>query len=272
MTESVKPRRRYQSPRRAAQAAQTRRDIVMAAGLLFRERGYRVPLSEIASEAGVVVETVYRIFGSKAALFRAAVEALLAGGAGRAEVPVEERPAIRAIHDEPDPAQTGGGLRRDAARDPPPCRSAPPHPPRCQGSDPELRRLWDEMEAWRLDGQGRFVRMLADRGALRPDLTVDAGVDIAWTLCSLAVYDLLVLGRGWSGERYQTWLTGQPCQRTSSQWCSRPGPRPRGHGPNGRIEPRPSPFTLEGMTARWSDPHRLPGQCSSVDRASASGA
>jgi AcrR family transcriptional regulator len=207
MAESVKPRRHYQSPRRAAQAAQTRRDIVTAAGLLFRERGYGVPLSEIASEAGVVVETVYRIFGSKAALFRAVVEALLAGGAGRAEVPVEERPAIRAIRDEPDPrkqvagyAATQPGIHRRggpllrALRD-------------ARGSDPELGRLWDEMEAWRLGGQGRFVRMLAERGALRPDLTVDAGIDIAWTLCSLAVYDMLVLGRGWGDERYQAWLT-----------------------------------------------------------------
>jgi AcrR family transcriptional regulator len=207
MAESVKHRRRYQSPRRAAQAAQTRRDIVTAAGLLFRERGYGVPLSEIAGEAGVVVETVYRIFGSKAALFRATVEALLAGGAGRAEVPVEERPAIRAIREEPDPrrqvagyAATQPGIHRRAGPLLRALRDA-------RGSDPQLRRLWDEMEAWRLDGQGRFVRMLADRGALRPDLTVDAGTDIAWTLCSLSVYDLLVLGRGWSDERYETWLT-----------------------------------------------------------------
>jgi hypothetical protein len=49
--------------------------------------------------------------------------------------------------------------------------------------------------------------MLADRGALRPGLDVDAGIDIAWTLCSLAVYDSLVLDRGWSDERYQSWLT-----------------------------------------------------------------
>ena len=207
MAESVKPRRRYESPRRAAQAAQTRRDIVTAAGLLFRERGYGVPLAEIASEAGVVVETVYRIFGSKAALFRAAVEALLAGGAGRAEIPVEERPAIRAIRDEPDPrkqvagyAATQPGIHRRAGPLLRALRDA-------RGSDPELRRLWDEMEAWRLDGQGRFVRMLAERGALRPGLTVDDGIDIAWTLCSLAVYDLLVLGRGWDDERYQAWLT-----------------------------------------------------------------
>src|SRR5512140_432478 len=109
MIESVKPRRRYQSSRRSAQAAQTRRDIVTAAGLLFRERGYGVSMAEIASEAGVVVETVYRIFGSKAALFRAALEALLAGGAGRAEIPVEERPAIRAIRDERDPRKQVAG-------------------------------------------------------------------------------------------------------------------------------------------------------------------
>jgi AcrR family transcriptional regulator len=207
MVESVKPRRRYQSPRRAAQAAQTRRDIVTAAGLLFRERGYGVPLAEIASGAGVVVETVYRIFGSKAALFRAAVEALLAGGAGRAEIPVEDRPAIRAIRDEPDPrrqvagyAATQPGIHRRSGPLLRALRDA-------RGSDPELRRLWDEMEAWRLDGQGRFVRMLADGRALRPGLTVDEGIDIAWTLCSLAVYDLLVLGRGWGDERYQAWLT-----------------------------------------------------------------
>jgi TetR/AcrR family transcriptional regulator, regulator of autoinduction and epiphytic fitness len=207
MTESVKPRRRYQSARRAAQAAQTRRDIVTAAGLLFRERGYGVPLAEIASEAGVVVETVYRIFGSKAALFGATVEALLAGGAKRAEVPVGERPAIRAIHDEPDPrrqiagyAATQPGIHRRAGPLLRALRDA-------RGSDPELGRLWEEMEAWRLEGQGRFVRMLADRGVLRPGLTVDAGIDVTWTLCSLAVYDLLALERGWSDDRYQAWLT-----------------------------------------------------------------
>jgi AcrR family transcriptional regulator len=207
MADTVKPRRRYESPRRTAQAAQTRRDIVAAAGRLFRERGYAVPLAEIASEAGVVVETVYRIFGSKAALFRATVEALLAGGANRAEVPVEERPAIRAIHDEPDPrkqvalyAATQPGIHRRAG---PLLRALDD----ARGSDPELGRLWAEMEAWRLDGQGRFVRMLADRGVLRPGLTADAGVDVTWTLCSLAVYDLLVLGRGWSDHRYQAWLT-----------------------------------------------------------------
>jgi len=49
--------------------------------------------------------------------------------------------------------------------------------------------------------------MLAGRGALRDGLSVEEGIDVAWTLCSLAVYDLLVEHRGWSSERYQAWLT-----------------------------------------------------------------
>jgi AcrR family transcriptional regulator len=207
MPETVKPRRRYTSARREAQAAQTRRDIVTAAGILFRERGYGVPVADIAREAGVVVETVYRIFGTKAALFTAAVEALLAGGPGRAELPVEERPAIRALIEERDPrrqvalyAATQPGVHRRAG---PLLRAL--HD--ASGTDADLRRLWDEMEAWRLDGQGRFVRMLADRMALRPGLEVEAGIDLVWTMCSLAVYDLLVLQRGWTDERYLAWLT-----------------------------------------------------------------
>jgi AcrR family transcriptional regulator len=207
MTERVKARRRYESPRRAAQAAQTRRDIVTVAGRLFRERGYAIPLTEIATEAGVVVETIYRIFGSKVGLFTAAVEALLAGGTKRAEAPVRERPAIRAIHDEADPrnqvalyAATQPGIHRRAGPLLRALRDA-------KGSDPELGRLWDGMEAQRLEGQGRFVQMLADRRALKPGVAVDAAIDVLWTLCSLAVYDLLVLERRWSDDRYQAWLT-----------------------------------------------------------------
>jgi type VI protein secretion system component VasF len=49
--------------------------------------------------------------------------------------------------------------------------------------------------------------MLAERGLLRPGLSADDARDIVWTLCSLAVYDLLVVERGWSSERYQEWLS-----------------------------------------------------------------
>ncbi len=207
MTEDVKPRRRYESPRRQEQAAQTRRDILAAAGSLFRERGYAgTSMPQIAVEAGVVVETIYRAFGSKAGLFREVIESALAGGPTRADVPVEERSAIRAVIEEPDPrrqvalyAATQPGIHRRAGPLLRALRDA-------AGTDRELRKLWDEMEAWRLEGQGRMAGMLAERGVLRRGLSVEEARDVVWTLCSLAVHDLLVLERGWSYERYEAWL------------------------------------------------------------------
>src|SRR6266545_3219858 len=103
-TEDVKPRRRYDSTRRQAQAAQTRQDIIAAALQLFLQQGYAATtMAGIAQAAGVVVETIYRAFGSKAALFKAVVEAAVAGGAARAAVPPEQRPAVRAMIAETDP-------------------------------------------------------------------------------------------------------------------------------------------------------------------------
>ena len=206
MTEDVKPRRRYDSQRRREQAEQTRRDIITAAGSLFRERGYGAPMPAIAAEAGIVVETVYRIFGTKAGLFRAVIEALLAGGPTRAELPVEDRPAIRAVIEASDPrrkialyAATQPGIHRRAGPLLRALRDA-------KASDPELARLWDELEAWRIEGQGRFVAHLAESGSLRADRSVGEATDILWTLCSLAVHDQLVVERGWTAEEYETWL------------------------------------------------------------------
>jgi AcrR family transcriptional regulator len=208
MNEEVKTRRRYDSPHRREQAAATRRKVIAAAQPLFLEHGYAgTTMAAIAREAGVVVETVYRSFGSKAALFAAVVEAALAGGVERAEVPVEERPAIAAIIAEADPAKQvalyaatqpgihrrGGPLLR-AVRD-------------AAAVDPEVARVWSELERWRYEGQGRMVGLLALRGALRDGLRVEAASDLTWTLCSLAVHDLLVIERGWTSEQYERWLT-----------------------------------------------------------------
>jgi hypothetical protein len=74
-------------------------------------------------------------------------------------------------------------------------------------TEPELAQVWQELEAERLAGLLRFAQLLADRGALRPGVSVEEARDTLWTLNSLVVHDLLVLQRGWSVERYQDWLT-----------------------------------------------------------------
>jgi AcrR family transcriptional regulator len=207
MTEDVKPRRRYNATRRQAQAAQTRQDILDAANRLFVEGGYAgTTLAAIARAAGVVVETIYRAYGSKAELFKAVVQAAVAGGADRARVPVEQRPAIAAVIAETDPhrqlelyAATRPGIHARAGTLLRVLIGA-------AATDPELAELWTQIEKERLSGMGRFARLLADRGVLRPGLSAEEARDLLWTLNSLAVHDLLVRQRGWSPERYRDWL------------------------------------------------------------------
>jgi AcrR family transcriptional regulator len=209
MSEDVKPRRRYDSTRRQAQAAQTRQDILAAAQRLFLERGYPgTTLTVIATAAGVVVETIYRAYGSKAELFKAVVRAAVAGGAARAQVPVEQRPAIAAVIAEPDPHRQ---LELYAATQPGIHARAGPLLRVLIGAaaaDPELAQLWTQIEDERRNGLAHFAQLLADRGVLRPELSVQEARDLLWTLNSLSVHDLLVLRCGWPPERYRDWLAG----------------------------------------------------------------
>src|SRR5690349_18772487 len=109
MSDEVKPRRRYDSTRRRAQAEQTRRDIVRAARRQFLERGFAgATLAAVAAEAGVAVETIYRAFDGKAGLFRAVVEDAVAdggtvGGSGAPPDSAVLRPRFEAILAETDP-------------------------------------------------------------------------------------------------------------------------------------------------------------------------
>jgi AcrR family transcriptional regulator len=207
MTETVNPRRPYDSRRRREQAAQTRRDIEAAANRLFRERGYAgTSMPAIASEAGVVVETIYRGFGSKAGLFKAVIEAALAGGSERAQAPPADRPAIRAVIAETDPRRK---LELYAATQPGVHgRSGPLYRVLvgAANSDPELAEVLDTLEARRLHGLGGLASQLAESRALRPHLSVGDARDVIWTLCSTAVHDLLVRQRGWTAEDYRRWL------------------------------------------------------------------
>jgi AcrR family transcriptional regulator len=217
MSERTSPRRRYDSPTRRAQAERTRAAIVEAAGRVFTERGYAsATIPRIATEAGVAVETVYRSAQSapsapsapsgKAGLLAAAVQAALAGGAERAEVPIDERPGIRRVIEETDPHAQ---LRAYAATQPgvwgrvgPLLRVLDV----AASTDDALVELRDQLERQRLEGMRRFAGLLAERGALRHDLSADTAADILWTLCAQATYESLVGARFWSAEHYQQWL------------------------------------------------------------------
>jgi hypothetical protein len=63
-----------------------------------------------------------------------------------------------------------------------------------------------DYRAGALAGAERIVTQLD--GFLRDDLDVQQARDQVWTLISPEVRRLLVDGRGWSIEEYETWVSG----------------------------------------------------------------
>jgi AcrR family transcriptional regulator len=189
MNGNVKPRRRYESPRRSEQAAATRQAILEAAERLFAERGYvGTSVAEIAEEARVALKTVYAVFGTKAEVLRGLWNLRMRGD--EEPVPMAERPWYREIVDEPDPrrrlalvAHNSRIVRERTAHVTEIVRQAAP-------ADEQIAALWE-----------RFQREFYELAA---DLTTAS--DLGWTLTHPDLYQLLVRQRGWSLDAYERWL------------------------------------------------------------------
>jgi AcrR family transcriptional regulator len=205
MAERVKPKRRYDSSRRRAQAAATRGDILDAAQRLFERGGYAgTTMEAIAAEAGVALKTVYVAFETKSGLLRALWNHLLR--AGRDEVPIADQEWYREVVAEPDPerklrltARSSRQVKERIAGVLEVIRSAAP-------ADPDIGALWSRIQTEFHANQRVIVDSIAAAGALRPGLDADRATDLLWTLNHPNVWQLLVEERGWTPEQYEQWL------------------------------------------------------------------
>lgn len=220
--------RRYDSPRRRAQAEATRRAILEAARRLFERDGYAATsVPAIAAEADVALKTVYVAFSTKHGLLRAVWEARFGGD--EEAVPVFQRAWYRAVAAEPDAerklrlvaaqsrrVKTASGALLEAIRD-------------GSSADPEVARLWDDIEAKLLGVQRSVVEQLSDGGALAPALTVAEATDVLWAINHPTLWHLVVRKRGWTSERYERWLGDTLCAQLLGA-----GDAPRSPGPAAR--------------------------------------
>ena len=195
----VNTRRRYDSSGRRERARQTRDLITDAARQLFLADGYAATtVAAIAAAAGVSVETIYKSFGGKPGLVRAIVEK---GLAGQGPVPAEQR-SDHIRDTEPDPrrilAAWGTFTSEIAPRVAPILMLARD----AAASDPEVALTLEQISAARLDRMALNARGLFEAGHLRPEITPGEAGDIMWTYSSPELYELLVLRRGWSADRY----------------------------------------------------------------------
>jgi AcrR family transcriptional regulator len=205
MSEPVKPSRRYDSPRRRQQAADTRRDILAAAQRRFVEDGYgATTMAAIAKEAGVALKTVYLAFETKSGVLRTLWHLLLRGDEERA--PVGERAWYQEVLDERDPvrrlqlnARNSRVVKERAAPLLGVIRNA-------AALDADSAELWGRIQREFLANQRAIVDALAADGALVEGLDAARAADILWTLNHPDVWRLLVGERGWTPSEYERWF------------------------------------------------------------------
>jgi TetR/AcrR family transcriptional regulator, regulator of autoinduction and epiphytic fitness len=197
-------KRRYASTHRQEQAGQTRKAVLDAAAELFVDPGYAAtPLTAIATQAGVAIQTVYKVFGSKKALLSALVDVTVAGD--DEPVALAERQFVEDIAALTD---ARAKLARYAQH------LAETHARQAQvmlalasaaTADPDAAAIWHKNLDERRRGMTMFATELASTGQLRPDQTVDTVVDVLWLAMDVRNYDWLVRERHWSPDRFQRW-------------------------------------------------------------------
>jgi TetR/AcrR family transcriptional regulator of autoinduction and epiphytic fitness len=200
----VTGKRRYESARRQQQATQTRRAILDAAGALFVDPGYAAtPLTAVAAKAGVAVQTVYAVFGSKRQLLSDLVDVTIAGD--DAPVALPDRAFVAEIEALPEPraklARYARHLAETNARQADMILALAG----AATADPDAAEIWRKNLEQRRQGMAGFAAHLAAAGALRPEHDVDSAADVLWLAMDVRGYDWLVRRRGWSTERYQQW-------------------------------------------------------------------
>jgi AcrR family transcriptional regulator len=190
---------------RQQQAAETRRQIVRAARRLFVASGYAgTTVEAIAAEAGVALATVYKAFGSKAAIARELNE-LIDSEADTASftqrMAAETSPAelirlsvalTRSLHEHC--GDIIAAVRSAAA------------------VDTTLAGVYAEGTRRHDDGMRWMISKLEAAGALVHGLATIRAAGLMSTLCSVEAFADLTTRYGWTADQCEAWIASALCQ------------------------------------------------------------
>jgi AcrR family transcriptional regulator len=197
----------------------TRARIVDAATSRFLDNGYvATTIEDVAEHAGVAVQTIYYVFGTKPNLLAAVLDASIAGDVE--PVPVLQRSWVESLREQPDATSAFTGLVDAAVTIV--ARTTPTYEVvRRAASDRDVSALLDDTRRRRRDDQRRLVEMLAESGHLDPNLDVDTAADTFYGIVNEEVFQLLTRDCGWDVARFRNWATALMLQ----QLLGEPEPR-----------------------------------------------
>jgi AcrR family transcriptional regulator len=197
--------RPYDNRGREAAAAARRERVLAAARDLFVRQGYgKTTMRDIALAAATSVKTVEAAFGTKGRLLKRVIDVAIAGDDER--VPVIERPVVDRLREERDPdvflglyAQMVTAISERLA----PLQAVVEQ---AAGSDTEIDELRRTTAENRLFGARYMADLLLEKAPERSLATADDVADLFFLFNDPLVYRTLVLERGWSSERFASWL------------------------------------------------------------------
>jgi AcrR family transcriptional regulator len=203
-------KRRYRSPQRELQAAQTRTAVLAAARHLFVERGYAATaVSAVADRADVNIDTVYSAVGRKPQLLLAVIDMIL--GSSDHPLPAAERDYVRAVRAAPTASTKLETYAAALARLMPQLSPLFAALREAALADPECARVHRALAERRAANMRLFAADLRATGELREDLDDEAVADLVWAT-NAPEWFALVSSRGWSPERYAATLTDVWCR------------------------------------------------------------
>jgi AcrR family transcriptional regulator len=192
-----RPVTRSRSQAHAERSRATRIRIIDAATPLFMRDGYlETTMSGIARAAGVAVQTLYLSFGSKVAVFEAAL-----GAAADHDGPA---PIVHPPHASTDgPTALAAHVRSSAAAVAPYSRGAGVGGG--AAADPEPAQLLDRTRHAALAAHSRVVDELAERPGFTHRISLQRATEIVATMLSPETYGLMVVTHGWTPQDWCEW-------------------------------------------------------------------
>ena len=191
--------RQQRSTYRQVQAQMTRDRIVDAARTLMGTHGWTATtVDAIATEAGVAPATVYAAFGNKLAIVDgmrdamlrdSEIPALMARAAEEPEPETRLRLWAKLIRQQMETSYDVISIHRQAAR-----------------ADPDFAASYRQVLDGRARSMAAFVAGIEAR--LAPGLDAQSAADVLWAFSNEELWRELVEERGWSPDRFETWLGG----------------------------------------------------------------